>query len=524
MRPGPGVRSGDGATIGRVARAATALIVATGVLAVPLAELAGADQTPTIAIESPERGATLGDTVTLSGTASDDSQITRVRVKVNRRVPFGKSLLWDGSQFVDGYHAFNASLTPTADGSVDWTVDIPMPVGRGIRFAAIAYDDDGNRSTDYRVFVTQGAVPPTFTVDQPLDGAAVPSTATFSGTAMDDGTVNHVHVLIRRGSEYWNGTTWTSDHPGRDSVGKATLTHVPEGILTGRNATWQSELPLPPGETVLAEIVVVDDADRVTKQTIEVHVEEAPEPAAAVTIDAPSSGDAVPARTTVSGTAAYDEIVDVEDFRSVLDVNLVGSFVAARAALTLDYLTDGKFTRGIGAGWIPGEYEATGIPFRTRGARLEESIHVLRTLWQEPEASHDGEFYRFGSVRFDPKPVGETIPIHVGGDSQVALDRAARLGDGWIGSWHEADQLAEHVGYLHSRLAAAGRRTDGYEVTVAATPIDADDVERYVDAGATRMLVTPWQRSADAVVALERLADQLRDWGHLDAVDAMPAP
>lgn len=197
----------------------------------------------------------------------------------------------------------------------------------------------------------------------------------------------------------------------------------------------------------------------------------------------------------------------------VYNLALRHPFVAARAALTLDHLTGGRFILGVGAGWIPGEYAATGVPFATRGARLEETVAILRTLWRDELPSHDGTFYRFDAVRFEPKPIAGTIPIHIGGDSAVALARAARIGDGWIGSWHTAEVLAGHVATLRGHLREHDRSATGFEVTVAATPRTPEEMAAYAEAGATRILVSPWERSRDAVAGLEDYAQRLAEWG-----------
>jgi probable F420-dependent oxidoreductase len=188
----------------------------------------------------------------------------------------------------------------------------------------------------------------------------------------------------------------------------------------------------------------------------------------------------------------------------VYNLALRHPFVAARAAQTLDLLSGGRFVFGVGAGWIPGEYEAAGVGFRSRGRRLEECIAVLRSLWLENEPSFDGEFFHFGPVRFEPKPVQLPIPIHIGGDSRAALRRAARLGDGWIGSWHTPESAADCVRQLRSLLAEAGRSAQGFEITVSAQQPSGREITRFAEAGVDRLLVAPWDRSRNAVAGLER--------------------
>ncbi|HEX2576632.1 MAG TPA: TIGR03619 family F420-dependent LLM class oxidoreductase, partial [Aquihabitans sp.] len=93
-------------------------------------------------------------------------------------------------------------------------------------------------------------------------------------------------------------------------------------------------------------------------------------------------------------------------------------FVSARGFATLDVLSGGRALCGVGAGWLTTEWRAAGLAPATRGARLDEAITVVRRLWTEPEISHDGEFFPFEPVAFEPKPVqAGGPPILVGGES-----------------------------------------------------------------------------------------------------------
>jgi probable F420-dependent oxidoreductase len=108
--------------------------------------------------------------------------------------------------------------------------------------------------------------------------------------------------------------------------------------------------------------------------------------------------------------------------------------LVAKQAATLDTLSAGRFTLGVGVGWSREEFDALGIPFERRAARTPEYVAAMRTLWRDDVASFDGEFVRFDSVRVNPKPVADTrIPIVVGGNSDAALRRVVAWGDGWYG-------------------------------------------------------------------------------------------
>jgi probable F420-dependent oxidoreductase len=181
-------------------------------------------------------------------------------------------------------------------------------------------------------------------------------------------------------------------------------------------------------------------------------------------------------------------------------------FITARAFATLDWLSGGRAVIGAGAGWLEAEWEAVGIDPSTRAARLDEAIAVCRRLWTEPTVSHDGEFFPFAEVAFEPKPVQQPIPIHVGGESAPALRRAGRLGDGWIGMAHTTESAASHVTIVRGHLEKAGRCGDPFEVTVGGECASEEDVIAWEAAGVDRLIVSPWQRSKDALTAMETFA------------------
>jgi len=124
-------------------------------------------------------------------------------------------------------------------------------------------------------------------------------------------------------------------------------------------------------------------------------------------------------------------------------------------------------------------------------------------LWSEEVVEHHGEFFDFGPVMFEPKPVQKPWPpIVVGGESAPALRRAARFGDGWVGLDHTPETVAGPVARLREL-----RDGKSIEVTVGGLVEGRDDVERWEQAGVDRLLVSPWRRSPDALDGLRRFAD-----------------
>ena len=181
----------------------------------------------------------------------------------------------------------------------------------------------------------------------------------------------------------------------------------------------------------------------------------------------------------------------------------------ARMAMSLDVVSKGRFTLGVGIGWLAEEFDAVGVDFTTRAARTRESIRVLRLLWSEPEIEFHGRFFSFGPVKFEPKPVQQPrLPIVLGGETEAALRRAASLGDGWYGVGHTPETAALQVRKLRELLAQCGRPQEPFEITVshAGETLTREEVERYAEIGVERVVVLPWRRSQDAEAEIERLA------------------
>src|SRR4051794_27363095 len=108
------------------------------------------------------------------------------------------------------------------------------------------------------------------------------------------------------------------------------------------------------------------------------------------------------------------------------------SVLTAKVIATIDVLSEGRFTWGIGVGWCREEFEAIGTePFDERGAVTDETIAVCRELWTNENPSFSGKYANFSNIFFQPQPVQKRVPIWVGGESGPAMRRVARLGDAW---------------------------------------------------------------------------------------------
>ncbi|HEX4011860.1 MAG TPA: LLM class F420-dependent oxidoreductase [Solirubrobacteraceae bacterium] len=189
--------------------------------------------------------------------------------------------------------------------------------------------------------------------------------------------------------------------------------------------------------------------------------------------------------------------------------------ILAKQAASLDQLSDGRFALGIGVGWSREEFAALGIPFERRGARADEYLAAMRTLWREDPASFTGEFVSFSGIRVNPKPVRDArIPIIVGGNSDAALRRAARAGDGWYGfNLNGVEQVRERVERLRRLCAATGRDPSELHVAVALADPRPGDPQRLaaLDVDELVLVASPPDDPGHADDWLRTLAANL-DW------------
>jgi len=194
----------------------------------------------------------------------------------------------------------------------------------------------------------------------------------------------------------------------------------------------------------------------------------------------------------------------------VYNIGLRHPFTAARGAQTLDILSNGRFEFGIGASWLEEEWVATELDFATRGRKVDEAMEVCKLLFTEETISFHGEHFSFDEVVFEPKSKQKPWPpMLVGGESKAALRRAARLGDGWIGMAHTLESAAVQIGILRDLLTEYGRESVPFQFVLGGPVATLDDVRRWEDVGVTRMIVSPWRRSPEAVETMKEFADKV---------------
>jgi probable F420-dependent oxidoreductase len=130
---------------------------------------------------------------------------------------------------------------------------------------------------------------------------------------------------------------------------------------------------------------------------------------------------------------------------SILVLPQRNPILAAKQIATIDAATGGRMIVGLGAGWNAGEYKNISANFHNRGKRLDEDIALLRALWSNETPTFHGKYTQLDDALFSPLPARREIPIWIGGNTEPAIRRAAKLGDGWHATGAPPDVFANAV-------------------------------------------------------------------------------
>jgi probable F420-dependent oxidoreductase len=151
---------------------------------------------------------------------------------------------------------------------------------------------------------------------------------------------------------------------------------------------------------------------------------------------------------------------------AVINLPFVSPAYLAKQAATVDVLSGGRLDLGLGIGWMPQEFTATGAAMAGRGRRADEYVAVLRTLWSQDPAEFAGTYYQVPRGEVLPKPVQPGgPPVLLGGLSRPALERAGRIADGWVTSSRaDLSRIAEGVSVIRDAATAAGRDPDAVRI------------------------------------------------------------
>jgi probable F420-dependent oxidoreductase len=220
--------------------------------------------------------------------------------------------------------------------------------------------------------------------------------------------------------------------------------------------------------------------------------------------------------TTMAFLAAVTKKVELCSGVLILPQRQTG--VVAKQAAQVDILSGGRLRLGVGVGWNHVEYEALDIEWKTRGARQEEQIEVMRKLWTEDLVTYKGRFHTLNAVNMLPVPVQRPIPIWFGGSSDAVVKRAARIGDGWMPIM-KPDVAEPKIAMIHETMKAHGRDPAkfGLEAWLRFDEPDPDawraGAEAWKRLGAQIVMIYPMYRMADVkdqIDTIRRIKEVMR--------------
>lgn len=197
---------------------------------------------------------------------------------------------------------------------------------------------------------------------------------------------------------------------------------------------------------------------------------------------------------------------------SVLVMPYLHPMVLAKHLATLDQLSGGRLIIGLGAGSLPDENAALGVPYEERGRYCDEFLEVIRLLWTNDSASFSGQFFNFENLCASPKPLQRPHPLLVvGGNRAPALRRAARLGDGWHPMNVAPDGIERRLQVLNAEAETSGRAgPQVVQVRLDMGRVDAGAVAAYEAAGVTDLVMHVMSSEPDAHrAALETFAQSM---------------
>ena len=187
--------------------------------------------------------------------------------------------------------------------------------------------------------------------------------------------------------------------------------------------------------------------------------------------------------------------------------------VLAKELASIDVLSGGRLEAGFGVGYVPAEFDAVGVPFSERGARMDDHIDALRAMWRG-DLEFEGPFTSWHGVEAHPRPVGpDGPPIHIGGRSPATFRRAVLRGNGWYGFLTTLASTEAALGNIQRRLSELERPPHLGQIQISVTPsepVDRDLVRRYEDLGVDRLILVRDFRDVGGTPHPDRADDVLR--------------
>jgi probable F420-dependent oxidoreductase len=179
-------------------------------------------------------------------------------------------------------------------------------------------------------------------------------------------------------------------------------------------------------------------------------------------------------------------------YTSVMKLGSRHPVLLARQVGSVAALTGNRFGLGVGVGWSPEEFAWCGQPYEGRGRRVDEMIDVLKLILGGGMVDHHGEFFDFDKLQMSPAPT-EPVPFYVGGHTEVALRRAARVGDGWASAMMKYEELRTTIAELERLRAEYGRADLPFEYqAVCIDRFGLDGYRELAEIGVTDVITVPW--------------------------------
>ncbi|HQY70446.1 MAG TPA: TIGR03619 family F420-dependent LLM class oxidoreductase [Pseudomonadales bacterium] len=177
---------------------------------------------------------------------------------------------------------------------------------------------------------------------------------------------------------------------------------------------------------------------------------------------------------------------------SVLRLAIRQPLLEAKSLCSVAAIANDRVALGVGLAWMPEEFKWLGVDMKTRGARQDEAIQVIRLLMRGGMQEFHGKYFDFDPLIMAPVPK-KRIPIYVGGTTMPALRRAARYGDGWVSVIHDMDAVADMLAQLERFRREFGRENEPFDIMMHCPDAQTvDDIRRLEDIGVTDLQVTPW--------------------------------
>lgn len=197
-------------------------------------------------------------------------------------------------------------------------------------------------------------------------------------------------------------------------------------------------------------------------------------------------------------------------YTSVLKLPIRHPLLVAKTVGSAAVLSGNRVGLGVGLSWIPEEFTWCQTDFASRGERVDEAIEILRGLLRGGMFEWHGKHYDFGRLAMSPAPT-EPVPIYIGGHTEKALQRAARLGDGWTAAMITRTETARIVGRLRELREQLGRSSTPFEVQVSSIDsFDVDGYQRLEDIGVTEVITQPWMlHGAGPMASLQEKLDSV---------------